>query len=134
MMESLGLEQNVNFGTQNHGNSSSSLKSSLDIRITTVTPGEFLSDHRWVEYQLNLRRPHTISYKNMDVQGTDMGKILDAMKLDEIHSNSLDDLVFQFQLHVPEKELRIKVQGSRPWYSAGFMDKHMWVRNMEEPG
>ena len=55
-----------------------------------------------------------------------MEKILDAMRLDKIHSISLDDLVFQFKtsvrdifwLHMPKKEIRIKVWDGFSWYFA----------------
>ena len=86
MMEALGLEQHVNFGTCNFGNTLYLIFMEIisDTRITKVTSGEFLSPQRLVECQLNLRRPHIIYYKKkiQMFRGINMEKILDAMKFD----------------------------------------------------
>ena len=66
MMEALSLKQHVNFGTQNYGNTLGLITMEIisNIRINKVTPGEFLSDHRWVECEWYLRGLNTIFYKN----------------------------------------------------------------------
>ena len=96
----MGSGATFEFGIHNHENTHDLIFTEIisDIRITRVTPGEFLSDHRWVDCELSLRGLQTISHKKkiQMFRSINMEKLLDAMKVDEIHSSYLDDLISQF--------------------------------------
>ena len=128
-LKALGLQQQVDFSTCQHGNTLDLVFSEIlnNIRVEKCVEGLFLSDHVMVMARTSVKREDietkvlTCRNKkkiNYDLLTEDISNItMEGEDLDELIKRFEDSLRSILDKHAPEKTKRITLRKKKPWYS-----------------
>ena len=134
-LEALGLKNYVNFPTHISGHSLDLIICDCisNLRPIFIKPTVYLSDHCIVETLFNITHDklpiREITYRK--IKSVDPSLLVSEMNLDNITSDSLDDLLKQFNRNVilaldknaPIKTVKVAVKDNKPWFNKDLRNK-----------
>ena len=143
-MEALGLTQHIDQATHQLGNTLDHIYTesidTLEVRHSFI--GEFLSDHRLVGIEINIRKMRCQlggqtrrPFKKLDLntfkQEFNNEAVTQHRQLDEIWTAFEKELTRTLDKLIPEEKHRRKSKPKRPWYNSRLLDQRKIVRNRE---
>ena len=144
IIEALGLQQWVDFGTHHLGNTIDLVFNELasNIEIVKCTLGPFISDHCIVKCEINYKRDrpieeyiryHRISKIDTDAYTKDLllTKITDDLELDTMIDVFQQELVRVLDEHAPLIGKRLQTRKPKPWFREDIKEQKQKVRRRE---
>ena len=143
-MEALGLTQHIDQATHQLGNTLDHIYTesidTLEVRHSFI--GDFLSDHRLVGIEINIRKMRRQldsqtrrPFKKLDLntfkQEFNNEAVTQHRQLDEIWAALEKELTRTLDKLIPEEKHRRKSKPKRPWYNSRLLDQRKIVRNRE---
>ena len=143
-MEALGLTQHISYATHQLGNTLDHIYTesidTLEVRHSFI--GEFLSDHRLVGIEINIKRMRCQlenqtrrPFKKLDLntfkQEFNNEAVTQHRQLDEIWVAFEKELTRTLDKLIPEERHRRTSKPRRPWYNSRLLDQRKIVRNRE---
>ena len=143
-MEALGLTQHISYATHQLGNTLDHIYTesidTLEVRHSFI--GEFLSDHRLVGIEVNIkrmrcqlenqtRRPVKKLDLNTFKQEFNNEAVTQHRQLDEIWAALEKELTRTLDKLIPEERHRRTSKPRRPWYNSRLLGQRKIVRNRE---
>ena len=147
-MAAFGFDQYVKDSTCKQGNILDHiyLEENKSVKLLNISTGDFISDHKWITFQLNIEKPKVIRKRVLSrnfrkVNTSDFFKDLAVNDIVDTHLNSdlgellqcyTDRLNTAVDKHAPTKIRRIKFKERRPWYGDNLLQQKRIVRSWEK--
>lgn len=143
-MEALGLDQHVHFETHNKGHILDHIYAPevSDIKITSCSPGTFISDHRFVICILSIEKDEVAikTIKSRCFRKLNIDYFRDMICFEEFHEmDDVDSLVDYMENKtievldslIPEKTMRVTERRKEIWFNDVIKNQRTVVRRRE---